>query len=234
MEENKLTVGFIGDDHARGIFKKFIKDESVDHWVLMGDLVDNDPGFDVDDEFMIENLQDAIDFKRNNMDKVTLLIGNHSNSYIHMGDRSKMSSRYRSFIAMELHDLYTFNADCFQNAWQYKNVIASHAGIQHNWFVNEFHGDLNENIADQLNNPKNEKQLESLYDVGYIRGGRKNVGGIFWCDRSELLKPLKNFTQVVGHNRVKEITHFEKKNYNADVYFVDCLGSVEKYLKLEI
>ncbi len=229
-----MIVGFIGDDHSRGLWKKFIKDESVDHWVLMGDLVDNDPGFTAEDDFMIENLQDAIEFKRNNIDKVTLLIGNHSNSYIHMGDISKLCSRYRSSIAMELHDLYTFNKDCFQNAWQYKNVVATHAGIQHNWFINEFRGNLNENIAYQLNNPKNKKQYESLFDISYSRGGNKNVGGIFWCNRNELLKPLKGFTQVVGHNRVKEITHFEKKNYNSDVYFVDCLGSVGDFLKLEL
>jgi len=233
MNTRTIKIGFIGDDHGRGLWRKFIGDNSIDHWVFMGDLVDNDPGSIVEDNFMIENLQDIIDYKRKNMDRVTLLIGNHDNSYIHLGDPIFKCSRFRKSIAMELHDLYSFNKDIFQNAFQYKNVISTHAGIQHNWFINEFKGDINNNIAEQLNNPKNKTQEDALYQVGKIRGGWTDVGGIFWCDKSELIKPLKGFTQVVGHNRVKGIDHYERKGYG-DIYFIDCLGYKETFLTMEI
>ena len=228
-----MKVGFIGDDHGRGMWNEFILDESIDHWVLMGDLADNDPGFIVEDDFIIENIQNAIDFKLKNIDKVTLLIGNHSNSYIHLNDPMCNCSRFRGSIGLELSDLYNLNIDLFQNAWQYKDVIATHAGIQDGWFLNEFEGDLSSNIADQLNNPKTKAQANSLFDVGACRGGWADVGGIFWADISELYKPLKGYTQVVGHNRVPDISYYKSTDFG-DIYFIDCLGSKKKFLTLEL
>ncbi len=232
MEEKLLTFGFIGDLHGKRNWAKFIEDDSVDHWVFVGDLVDNDFGSVIADEEMVENLSNIIDFKRKNMNKVTLLIGNHDVSYLYINNHSVRASRFRESIAMELHDLYAFNKDCFQNSWQYKNVIATHAGIQHNWFVEKFKGDLNENIANQLNNPKDDNQNTRLFDVGRCRGGWTDVGGIYWADRSELVKPLKGFIQVAGHNRVKDITNYQKGG--GEINFIDCLGTVNKFLKLEI
>jgi len=188
----------------------------------------------ISDEEMIENLQDIIDFKRKNMGSVILLKGNHDQMYIHLNDPLYKCSRFRESIGMELHDLYSFNKDLFQNAFQYKNVIATHAGIQHNWFINDFKGDINNlNIADQLNNPKDKTQEDALYQVGEIRGGWTSVGGIFWADKSELKKPLKGFTQVVGHNRVKGIDHYERNGYG-DIYFIDCLGYKETFLTINL
>ena len=230
---NKLKIGFISDIHGKTIWKEFIKDEAVDHWVFLGDYVDHDFGYNISDEDMIENLEDIIKFKRDNMLTVSLLTGNHCDSYININDLTHRCSRFRSSIGLELSDLYNFNKDCFQNAWQYKNIIATHAGIQHNWFVNCFKGNIENDIAYQLNNTVDENQKESLYDVGWSRGGSKYVGGIFWCDRKELIKPLKGFTQVVGHNRVEKITHIERKGYG-DVYFCDCLNYEKKFLTLEI
>ena len=118
------------------------------------------------------------------------------------------------------------------------NVIATHAGIQHNWFVNEFKGELNgeKSIAEQLNSPQNLTQMLSLFDVGKLRRGGMDVGGIYWCDREELKKPLKGYIQVVGHNRVNEIKrqiNYKKPN-QSEVYYIDCLGTKLDYLKLEI
>jgi hypothetical protein len=131
-----------------------------------------------------------------------------------------------------LSDLYNQNIHLFQNAWQYQNVIATHAGIQNNWFLNEFNGDINSNIAEQLNNPKNEKQKLRLFDIGYARGGNKSSGGIFWADIRELFKPLKCYIQVAGHNRVQNIKHHQKSD--GEIYFVDCLGYENEFLKLKI
>lgn len=229
-----MIVGFIGDVHGKSIWKQFVKDTTVDHWVFVGDYTDEEYSHPIDDEEMIENLQDIIDFKRNNNDKVTLLIGNHDLSYMFLNDTSKRVTRFRATIALELFDLFTFNRNLFQNAWQGGSVIATHAGIQHNWFVNEFKGELNENIAEQLNNPSNEDKKERIHDIGRVRGGDKFVGGIYWCDRSELVKPLIGYTQVVGHNRVGSIKYVKDGKKYGDVYFVDCLNKKNDYLKLEI
>jgi len=233
MNNDTIKICFIGDIHGKSVWKKFIKDPTINFFVFSGDYVDNDMGMVISDEEMIENFQDIIDFKRKNMNSVIVLKGNHDLSYWYLNYPIFKCSRFRESIAMELNDLYSFNKDLFQNAWQYKNVVATHAGIQHNWFINEFKGDITLNVADQLNNPKDENQLNALYQVGKIRGGWKDVGGIFWADKSELNKSLKGVIQVVGHNRVKDISYYINKNYG-EIYFIDCLGYKENCLILEL
>lgn len=83
-----------------------------------------------------------------------------------------------------------------------------------------------------MNNPTDE-QLEALFCVGEARGGEYGrIGGIFWADRSELKDPLHGFTQVVGHNRVQDITEMAYTNDNK-IIFCDCLGN-GKYCELRI
>lgn len=232
-----MIVGFIGDIHGKNIWKNIIKNNpDVNHWVFMGDYSDNDFGSVISDDEMIENLQNIVDFKKNDVFNVTLLIGNHDNNYIHVNDLTKRSTRIRGTIALELYDIYHFNQNLFQNAWQMGNVIATHAGIQHNWFKNEFKGCLDINIVEQLNKPKNKEQEERLFDIGIMRGGNQNVGGIYWCDREELKKPLKGYIQIVGHNRVTDMKHmtFYKKPMQSEIYFIDCLNYKENFLKLEL
>jgi len=233
MNNDTIKIAYIGDVHGKSIWKKFIKDPTINVFVFVGDYVDEDMGMVISDEEMIENLQDVIDFKRKNMNSVVLLKGNHDGTYINLNDPMFKCSRFRESIGMELHDLFSFNKDLFQNAFQYKNVIATHAGIQHNWFINDFKGDVTLNIADQLNNPQDRDQEDALFQIGKIRGGWASVGGIFWADRSELKKPLKGVTQVVGHNRVKDISFYENKKYG-NIYFIDCLGYKENILIMEL
>lgn len=229
-----MRVGFIGDIHGKSNWKKFIKDTTVEHWVFVGDYIDEEHLHPIGDEEMIENLKDIIDFKRNNIEKVTLLTGNHDLMYMFLNDPTKRVSRFRPAIALELFDLFTFNRNLFQNAWQHDGVIATHAGIHHDWFVNEFKGDLAENISEQLNNPSDANIKERIFDIGKIRGGWCSVGGIYWCDRSELTKPLIGYTQIVGHNRVDKIKYIKDGKKYGDVYFIDCLNKKHDFLKLDI
>ena len=115
-------------------------------------------------------------------------------------------------------------------AFQVENCIFTHAGISEKWFLDDFKGNPNKNIAEQLNNPLPE-QIEAICRCGEARGGFKNAkGGIFWADFSELYEPLSGYTQVVGHNRVDDIC--EHTNNGGRIIFCDCLYN-EKYLKLE-
>lgn len=230
-----MIVGFIGDIHGKSVWKQFVKDPTIDHWVFVGDYTDEEHLYPITDEEMVENLQDIIDFKRNNIEKVTLLIGNHDLMYMFLNDPTKRVTRFRPTIALELFDLFTFNRNLFQNAWQHGGVIATHAGVQHNWFVNEFKGDLGAaDIANQLNSPTTGEKKEHINDVGRVRGGDKFVGGIYWCDRIELVKPLIGYIQVVGHNRVGKIKFVRDGKKYGTVYFIDCLNKKTEFLKLNI
>lgn len=228
-----MRVGAIGDLHGRDCWKEFVLRDDIDKWIFLGDYVDS---FDVNNKQMIDNLLDVIQFKKDFPDKVILLLGNHCNQYLYLSDQRMRCSGFRSEISHDLHDIYRENKKLFINAYQYKDTIFTHAGIQHDWFINKFKGDelqIDYTIAEQLNNPLDRAQDDALYQVGALRGGmRHDVGGIFWCDKNELKKPLEGFTQVVGHTHVNEPTKYTWKN--SDVWFCDCLGSKKEFLTLEL
>lgn len=225
---SKINTQVFGDIHCSDIWKKYI-DLSCDKIVFLGDYVDS---YIYSNEQMINNLKDIIQFKLDNLDKVVLLYGNHEFNYLYPHTNEFKCSGLRPEIQYDIYDILHPNKNLFQNAYQIEDVIFTHAGIQHNWFVERYKGDIDKNIADQLNKPKDKWQEITLHDVGYLRGGmRCNVGGIFWCDRQELKKPLQGFKQIVGHTPVDKPKQHTTKN--AEVLFCDCL---EKHgpIKIEI
>ncbi|MDR1517062.1 MAG: hypothetical protein LBS52_03015, partial [Dysgonamonadaceae bacterium] len=119
------------------------------------------------------------------------------------------------------------NLPLFQNAYQIDNIVFTHAGIVHKWFVEDFGGSVNRNIAAQLNNPANRRQRNALRQVGdrYT----DTVGGIFMAGVRELYEPLQGFTQIVGHNQVPDIKDVTING--GRVIFCDCLWN-ERYLRI--
>jgi hypothetical protein len=140
---------------------------------------------------------------------VILLLGNHDLMYIEYEE-----------------PLFVDNLPLFQNAYQIDKIVFTHAGIVHRWFVEDFGGSLNSNIAAQFNNPTKEQQ-KALRQVGdrYT----DTVGGIFWAGVRELYEPLQGFTQIVGHNQVADIKDVSING--GRVIFCDCLWN-ERYLKI--
>jgi len=224
-----MKIGFVGDTHGRPFWKEFVKDSSIDMWVFMGDYMDEDFGYAVNNADMISNLLEIIEFKKANPENVILLYGNHDNAY---RNSAWMCSRFRPKIAHTIRDIFKKNKSCFQNAFQIKNIICTHAGISQKWFTRCFKGDPTKNIADQLNIDSTHRNENSLYNVGWSRGGSDIAGGIFWADSSELTNPLENYTQIVGHNRVTEITKMDGEN--STIIAVDCLSTIKDFLTIEI
>jgi len=217
-----MKINIIPDIHGSDKWKTVI-DESANHIVFLGDYCDS---FDHSNEQIINNLLDIIEFKKQNSEKVILLIGNHELPYIYLGDNQYYCSGHRPEIASMLHDILLQNLELFQNAFQVKDFLFTHAGVQNHWFTKVFKGNIEKNIAEQLNYPESREQFKSLYHVGYRRWGSHSVGGIFWCDRMELLKPLKGYIQIVGHTRRKEVLKQVRKD--STVWFCDCLEHLEK------
>jgi hypothetical protein len=141
-----------------------------------------------------------------------------------------ISTRFDYEISKEVSTLFEENLHLFAYAFQEDKRIFTHAGISEKWFLEDFWGDPNKNIAEQLNNPKPD-QLPALYRCGAMRGGDwASTGGIFWADINELNDPLHGYAQYVGHNRVGAI--YEHASNGGWITFCDCLYN-KKYLKLE-
>ena len=130
------------DVHGRLFWKepaqKYI--DVVDRVVFLGDYLDpyGDEGGDYDAENIFENLKEIVELKRNNMDKVVLLKGNHDQHYaselfneLAGGTRQDIGNWNRN------HEFFKQNKDLFGiihkeevNGIPY---IFSHAGVTLYW-----------------------------------------------------------------------------------------------------
>jgi hypothetical protein len=220
----KDSTVVIGDVHGSDYWKEVIKENPDCRYVFLGDYLD--PYEEMDSKILVGNLKDIIQLKREQPDNVVLLLGNHDLHYI--TDKIVQSSRFDFDISQEVSVLFGENRSLFQFACQDENCIFTHAGISHKWFVDDFKGDFQTNIADQLNHPK-PGQERFLYACGMARGGFDKRGGVFWADIRELYEPLKGYTQIVGHNRVKDIS--DHTNRGGRIIFCDCLFN-KHYLKI--
>jgi len=231
-----MKFGSIGDTHGRPYWKKFVENNpQIDKWVLIGDFPDSNKYKPIE---VVYNLKEIIHFKKTNPDKVILLLGNHCIQYYFFPNYR--CSGFQNSIAYELQQLYLENKHLFQVAYQHKNYIWTHAGISNRWY--DKHKDEIEsvrkrigatNIAECLNYINGTKEAHILHEISHHRGGIMNAGGITWADFKETFNDaLVGYKQVCGHTSVKHIQMIGDDKTN--ITYIDCLGTVEDFYKLEI
>ena len=225
-EEAPQSTIVFGDIHGLTHWKKAVAENPGCRYIFLGDYPD--PYEYIEPKQLMDNLKEIIQLKKDRYDDVILLLGNHDLHYF--SPHIEMSTRFDFAIEEEVRTLFLENLHLFAYAFQEGKRIFTHAGISEKWFCDDFKGDAEKNIAEQLNNPLS-SQLSALYRCGAVRGGvRGAVGGIFWADIDELRKPLQGYSQYVGHNRVGDI--FEYTANSGKITFCDCLYNV-RYLKLD-
>ncbi|MCL1936890.1 MAG: metallophosphoesterase [Candidatus Azobacteroides sp.] len=221
-----ISTIVIGDVHGSTYWKEVVKENPNCHYIFLGDYLD--PYENIARQKLIGNLNEIIQLKKEHPDDATLLLGNHDLHYFM--DEIALGSRFDFKISEKAWALFSENIQLFQFAFQDENYVFTHAGISHQWFIEDFKGDAGRNIAEQLNNPSSE-QIPAWCRCGAYRGGKRGaIGGIFWADIHELQEPLPNFIQVVGHNRVKDVVEYTNKG--GRIIFCDCLWN-KHYLKIE-
>lgn len=184
------------DIHGRIFWKYSIehKDE-FDKIIFLGDYLDAySPDLLINEE---DNFKEIIQFKKDNLDKVILLLGNHDCHYIN--SKILSSSRYNPFKANIYHKLFNDNLDLFQLIYIYDKYLFSHAGVYEEWLKM---CDLN---LDDLINYDLDKLASYLNVLDYYRGGYGNVGSCIWADirDSETEKLLKGYYHIFGHTQLK-------------------------------
>lgn len=184
------------DIHGRVFWKYSVehKDE-FDKIIFLGDYLDAySPDLLVNEE---DNFKEIIQFKKDNLDKVILLLGNHDCSYIN--SKILPSSRHNPFKADIYHKLFNDNLDLFQLVYIYNKYLFSHAGVYEEWLKM---CDLN---LDNLINYDLDELAPYLNVLDYYRGGYGNVGSCIWADirDSETEKLLKGYYHIFGHTQLK-------------------------------
>lgn len=210
LKFNNMSTIVLGDIHGSAFWKTVIVENPDCRYIFLGDYLDGKDN--IDSKVELDNLKEIISLKKENPDNIILLLGNHDLLHFDYDINENVSISFRE------------NSALFQNAYQMDDIIFTHAGIVHKWFVEDFKGDLTRNIAEQLNNPT-EKQRDALRQVG----DEHATSGIFMAGMVELYCPLQGFIQVVGHNRIPDIKDVSVNG--GRVIFCDCLWNGH-YLKI--
>lgn len=223
-----MEVLSIGDTHGNNVLER-VKElvPKYDKIIFVGDYVDS---FTLDNITINKNLIDLIEFKKENLDKVILLLGNHDLHYLY-DEMIHRCTGYRPEVKFDLQDIFKNNKQLFQLAFQIDNYIWTHAGITTGWYEYRFSKFLKDKeekpLADQLNLAFDLYE-KTLFDVGWRRGGIQDVGGPLWADKIELINnPLKNYHQIVGHTRLENIRTIYKDEHTS-ITFIDVIENHKK------
>ena len=223
----------IGDLHGKKVWQE-ADINFYDKVIFVGDYVDH---WTLPDSFIYQNLQNVIEIKRKNPEKVELLLGNHDVQYLHYPHY--LCSGFRPTMQRSLTFLFNENRDLFKAAYQRGNHIISHAGITNKWFrsfkeiklVQQIE-DKDDTVADLINKVENTSQRWILHQAGGSRGGY-GAGGITWADREEMIADmLDGYHQIVGHTVIPKVEFVEDANESTT--FIDVLDTITYFHEVEI
>jgi UDP-2,3-diacylglucosamine pyrophosphatase LpxH len=177
--------------------KAFLEYKPDEEHIIIGDLFDS---YLATDHQIIRSIEYIMDHD------VTLICGNHDLVYLpnaHWYFECTGNRRNPEF-----RKLMRNNLDRFQGSLIRNNHLICHGGLS------KFHGKkfddivqanfhINEDFNNYINSPVMPESLSWIFDIGSMRGGRQQVGGIFWLSFG-YEKYDTRFNQVCGHTKKKE------------------------------
>jgi hypothetical protein len=194
----------VPDIHGRNFWKPAL--DYKGSIIFLGDYTDPYPqeGFTQNDAY--QGLIEIVDFKRQNPNRVTLLVGNHEMHY------------YNSDYACGRFDYHYFKsyneilageetAGLFQLCKQVDKYLFIHAGITKGWYDAHFDelSKLGDTLEEQINNLFKTK-IEAFYEASMYRGGYHSAGSPLWADLSEFSEETEHFDdtiiQIIGHTQL--------------------------------
>lgn len=228
-----LGINVIGDIHGRTNWKELIDLDCIN--IFVGDYFD--PYEAILYDSLVDNFLDIIELKKNNPNKIILLIGNHDAHYMN-GYPNGESSRYNKFQSEKIKKLFEDNYEYFHGIVYFDkntNHIISHAGITKTWYNHYFNNttDFPDEMAFKINELwKNNKMCFSfMKNMGSPSDyyGDYSTHSPLWVRTYALLDDNyfqnSDIIQVIGHTQIQEI--IESNN----IVCVDILGRQTKSYK---
>ena len=130
---NKKRYLVIWDIHGRTIWKDIIEKENPDKVIFLGYYVSTHEGIPADQQ--LSNLEDILNYKEENPDKVILLRGNHDTQ--HLGYYWAECSGYDREVAFGMSSAEFLMRFTKLTDWVYIDdelkTIFSHAGVSRVW-----------------------------------------------------------------------------------------------------
>ena len=244
MEKKYLIIP---DVHGRAFWREPVFDtlkNSDVHIVFLGDYLDPYPHEwkeNVDYKgTAIERFKDIIDFKKDNPDRITLLLGNHDASYAIGPDicdcrRDKRHYREIEKLFDDNRNLFTLIKEVDVNG---KHFVFSHAGVLRGFLSKYFNEEEIKNFAEMYNTAWKEDQMGVLNTLGDYDNYRGWMGGSYgsflWSDIRSWVHLKENDTfgfNIVGHTMCEKPIMLDTI-VNLDcqqVFYLDDEGKIRFY-----
>jgi hypothetical protein len=210
MEE----ILIVPDIHGRDFWKPALDYRGM--VIFLGDYTDPYPKEGFTQQNAYQGLLEIMDFKKQNPDRVTLLVGNHEMHYYNSDyecgrfDYSYFKSYNAIFAGEE-------TAGLFQLCKQIDKYLFIHAGITKGWYDAHFDelSKLGNTLEEQVNNLFI-TNIEAFYEASRYRGGFHSAGSPLWADVSEFSDEQEHFDdtviQIIGHTQLKSDEPYFKAN----------------------
>lgn len=222
-----MKILILGDIHGRLIWYDIIKHESPDITIFLGDYITSHEG--IYSEQQLANLEDILNYKETNPNKVILLRGNHDVQ--HLGYSWAECSGYDKKLHDFMSSSYNKNRFLDNTQWIYidNKTIFSHAGISQVWMDNS-----------RIENVHDINKLEPSELFGFTPDNYFDVYGTSKTQPPTWIRPqtlctcnIKGWDQVVGHTPVKNIVNIYKSSkYNQNIWLCDNLYK-KQYLVID-
>jgi len=209
MENRDWTI--IPDIHGRRFWRSAVSGHEEENIVFLGDYLDPYSWEEITPGDATRELKAVIDFKKEHMDNVVLLLGNHDLGYL---DSSVCCSRHDGFGEARNRRMLEENLELFDLVHEADTcagkVIFSHSGLCEGWVkANDWIFDPATFRPAVLNNMLHcsvpglrEDLMLALGQVSFHRGGYDPVGSVVWADLDEIdgrNDLLKGYLHIFGH-----------------------------------
>lgn len=234
-----MKIIAIGDTHGKNTWERIVeKENDADVFVFIGDYFDS---FDIPFETQMENFKKIIAFKKANMDRVILLIGNHDFHYIYNEQYSGYQSFHDHDIRFEIADAieaglmqmsYLWPISIFSHS---KPYLFTHAGVTKTWLnraslmANFVPRDIS--VGLNLIFQRHIDLFKFTPNSPFDNVGQSITQSPIWVRPESLATDaISGFIQVVGHTRQSHIKYYNGELPIPGLIMIDVLDSVDEYL----
>lgn len=218
-----MKIIALGDTHGRTVWKQIVQENDFDKIVFIGDYFDTHERISARQQK--ENFKDIIAFKKANMDRVILLMGNHDYHYTdavnapYGGFQPKEKNAIRKLLQPAIHE------ELLQMCFVLEKFLFSHAGVTKTWCRNHnVQTDFIEHSINTLFKLKPEAFDFTLGRTHDLTGDDPEQSPIWVRPDSLQQDRIGGYTQIVGH------TVQESLALSNEVVFIDTVGTSGEYL----